>query len=174
MAEEIGKEYQQLAEDMTADLHDMLGPDWSDPPDVRAEITVTKKMWRIRLYIDARTKGGRKFWWAAKGTGIYGPKHRAYIIRPRRARALRFNLPHQPKTLPATAYTQRLTSLMTKGPAETVITQKVVAPGIRPRKFHERLANRYNNRQWTGGFYRRSENAARRGLRRGKQHVTIG
>jgi hypothetical protein len=174
MAKEVAKEYEALARDMERALMDMLGTGWRDKPDVQVEIKITKKRWMIRLKIDARTRAGRKFWWAAKGTGVHGPKHRAYLIRPRRAKALRFTVPHQPKTLPGTYYTKRARATVAAGELETVYSQLVVATGIRPRLFHKRLETRFNNRYWTGGFYRRSENAARRGLRRSNiEHVTV-
>lgn len=174
MAKEVGKEYVMLGGDIQDALYTMLGPGWQNKPKVTTVVKVTKKEWSIKVKIDRRTRGGKRFWWASAGTGIYGPKHRPYIIRPRRAKALRFQVPYKPKTLPATAFTQRARSLETGGGTKTVLTKRVVATGIRPRKFHIRLAAMYNNRRWTGGFYRRSENAARRGMRRGKiQHVKV-
>ena len=150
----------------------MLGPGWSDKPPVKAEVKVTSRRWSIRVKIDARTRAGRKFWWVSKGTGIWGPKHNVYLIRPRRARALRFKVPNRPKTLPAGSQAKRLGAVTPQGETEIVYSNRVVATGIRPRLFHERLQARYNNRQWTGGFCRRSENAARRGLRK-KFYVTV-
>ena len=166
MAQEVGKEYAKIGGDIETDLNAMLGPQWSEKPGVTTKVTITKKRWRLQVKIDRRTRAGKKFWAVSAGTGIYGPKHRPYVIRPRRAKALRFTVPHRPKTLPATAFTKRARALEPKGRPGVVYTQKVTATGIRPRNFHARLRVRYNNRQWTGGFYRRSENAARRGMRK--------
>jgi len=172
MAKEVGAEYARIGADIEKDLHRMLGASWHEKPEIKTEVKITKKRWQIKTKIDRRTRAGKRFWWVSAGTGLYGPKHRAYIIRPRRARALRFHLPHKPITLPAASYTKRARALEPQGPEETVFTQKVTAPGIRPRNFHVRLQQHYNDRHWTGGFYRRSENAARRGLRKGrKEHV---
>jgi hypothetical protein len=174
MAEEVSQEYARIGQDIQGDLYAMLGPSWTHKPDITTKVTITKKRWQIQTKIDRRTKSGRIFWAVSAGTGIWGPKHRPYTIRPRRAKALRFKVPFRPQTLPATAFTQRARALERKGPEETVYTQKVTATGIRPRNFHTRLRVRYNNRKWNGGFYQRSENAARRGMRKGRRkYVTV-
>ena len=154
---EIKAAYNVVGDDIVRDLNALL-TGWSTKPKFQKKVFISPRQWRLEIRVDRRTRGGKRFTWSDKGTGLYGPKKARYPIRPKRAKALRFRVPHRPKTLaPGQA--------MPSGQAKTVVTQLVMHPGIRPRKFTARTVKKYSNRMNRKGFYRRTENAARRGFR---------
>ncbi len=165
MVDEVRKEYEHLADDIIDDLYQMLGT-WVNKPKVKKRIVVGRKRWAISLRVDGRTKSGQIFNYVDKGTGLWGKRHREYPIRPVHAKALAFTVPYNPKTLPPSYVTRLSRNVRAAGVPERVVTQFVLHTGIRPRRFTERLKRKYGNRKESKGFYRRTENAARRGLRR--------
>lgn len=157
---EIKAAYNVVGNDVIRDLNAMIAG-WSTKPKFQKKVFISAKrggQWRLEIRVDRRTRGGKRFTWVDQGTGLYGRRKRRYPIRPKRKKALSFRVPHRPKTLaPGQA--------MPSGQAKTVVTQLVMHPGIRPRKFTARTVKKYSNRMNRKGFYRRTENAARRGFR---------
>jgi hypothetical protein len=106
--------------------------DWSNQPEFLIRTTVSAAEIRVTVRPDRRTKAAKIFGYVDKGT-------KPHVIRPVRAKALRFKWggpgSYRPKTAPA-AKPLRLGS----GAAlETVFSQKVNHPGNEPRLISERI-----------------------------------
>lgn len=124
------------------------------------------KVWWIRFGYDRRTKAGRIYTYVDRGTASYAGGS-PYTIRPRRASALSFVVPHKPKTTPG---------IVGVGPGivrapgvvqqARVVTKKVTHPGVRPRNFQESLRDGLADRQKPGGFKSVTDAAVKRALRR--------
>jgi hypothetical protein len=129
---------------------------WEHKPEFKARKVVT----RGAIAVDVWPTGpNKKYWvWVSRGTGLYGPKHRKYPIKPRKpGGVLAFPSVYTPKTRPrGPSYGGPGTS---SGP--TVFAMHVEHPGTKPRHFEEAWA------RWGKTWFRREmENAIRRGARR--------
>ena len=124
--------------------------DWQNQPRFIVRTTISPTEIRLTVRPDARTKAARIFGYVDKGT-------KPHIIRPVKAKALRFQWggpgSYRPKTAPA-AQPLRLNS----GAAlETVFSQEVHHPGNEARLISERI-----ERTTQPKFRRTVENTFRR------------
>jgi hypothetical protein len=80
-----------------------------------------------RVSVQSEPKGpNRQIWvWMVEGTGLHGPKHKAYPIYPKRAKVLAFPSTYTPHTTPSGGV---------KGPGKssgpTIFTAKVDKKGV--------------------------------------------
>lgn len=115
------------------------------PDQLRAFVDITGTMKKIFVYID-------------KGTGRYGPRKRAYEIKPKAPnKLLRFQKGYKPKTAPVA----QINVGPGKATGKWVSKVKVIHPGIKPRKFTETVA-----KELKPSFDKRIDRAIRRGIKR--------
>ncbi len=150
---------------------DRIVADWKDKPKFKTRKVVKPNrfmvyMWPIGEYAD-------RWKWISRGTGLYGPKHKKYPIRPKvrrrgpggrfrkAAAALRFREDYDPRTRPGCKY---------KGPGSAsgdyVFRKLVMHPGIKPRNFEKCIASWYKK---TKRYPRGAKNAIERGIYRGRR-----
>jgi hypothetical protein len=97
--------------------------DWDHNPDFSADY----KQGSNQVSVQSEPKGpNRQIWiWMVEGTGLHGPKHKAYPIYPKRAKVLAFPSVYTPRTTPAGGV---------KGPGKssgpTIFAAKVDRPGV--------------------------------------------
>lgn len=136
---------------------------WRDMPTFYNRISVSGRLYRFEVKVDARTTGGKHFVWVDKGTAAHGDPQGSpkYVIAAKRAPYLVFTTPYQPKTIPEDG--------LYYDPAEPTTWHKrktVMHPGIKPRRFSERILAKYKDRSNPQGFYLVTKNAYRRAFRR--------
>lgn len=87
---------------------------------------------RLRAFVDIAGTGKKIFGYIDKGTGKWGPKKRAYEIKPKPPnKILSFRKGYSPKT----GTGARINIGTGKATGERVVAMKVIHPGIEPRNF---------------------------------------
>lgn len=174
MHDEISNTYHALCSGVIMPRLNEDVSDWSDKPKFYCNVKVSRKQWQVWFGYDARTKGGKKYKWAGEGTAQRSgkPGKKPYKIKPKKGKALRYDVPHFPKTLPTTSGGRPKTNI-TYDNMETseVIRQEVMHPGIFPRNFTQSLRDDLSERSRVGGFKSVTEAAVKRALR--KRNVRI-
>jgi hypothetical protein len=135
---------------------------WNHHPVFKYEVNVTRKQWRLTIKWDGRTKAGKIYNWVSEGTGERGidPAGEAYIIKPKKKKALRFTVPLVTKTVspegiaPSAGWEQG-----------EVVTKGVRAPGIFPR-FLGKILYEHLKSQRSGSFRNVTEAGIKRAFRR--------
>ena len=95
----------------------------------KSEFTVTRKTKGQSEILEVNTDD-RRWHWISDGT-------KSYLIFPRRAKALRFRAGYTPATA-----SNRIIARPARSFGDTVFSKGVRHPGIKPRKFKERIAKR--------------------------------
>ena len=115
---------------------------------------------------DRREKIGRIYGWVDKGTATYigGSK---YPIVPVRAKALKFPVPHMPKSLPGITGIGP-SVVLSHGNAKQVdvLAKKVMHPGIRPRDFSKSMRRELAERDRPGSMKSVTDAAVKRAYRK--------
>jgi hypothetical protein len=148
---------------------------WDDKPGFRVVKKVTTRS--IRVFLQVYGPHKKKWEWVSRGTGLYGPKHKKYKIRPKRqrrfaagapegrggqfrkrAKSLAFPSAYAPHTKPrGPSY-----GGPGKSSGDMVFAAEVNHPGIKPRHFEEAITRWVRQtKAWNEGI----EKAIRRGLR---------
>ena len=136
---------------------------WKDKPTFYYKMSVSGRLYRFEVKVDARTTGGKHFVWVDKGTAAHGDPHGSpkYLIEAKKAPFLVFTTPYQPKTVP-----QDGLYYDPSGPTMHHKRKKLMHPGIKPRNFSETILKKYKDRSNSQGFYLVTKNAYRRAFRR--------
>jgi hypothetical protein len=170
--DQVGPELESIAEDSIQELEDDIS-DWDTQPVFKSKVHVGKRVWRIKVYVDRRTRAGKIYNWVDKGTGERGGGE-PYDIYPKKADALSFDVPYDPKTEPklVPGLTPPNFGPVNPGPEAHLVLPIVNAKGIRPRNFTRELFARLSDRKNTDGLKMRIDSAIKRGIYRiGKQRV---
>ena len=160
----IAKEMRTTAEHetipMLEEYHKRIVTPWSgEKPGFKGYVYVSRLGLAIRVRATGSQHARDKWKWLTEGTGLYGPKHKKYPIRPKKpGGVLAFPSLYKPRTRPGAGGQY-------KGPGKssgpTVFTEEVMHPGIEPRPFPEVIA------RWARPkFVKQMENACKRGARR--------
>jgi len=159
IVKEVERTLDRETKPMLIEYHKRITDEWSgEKPVFKAKKRVTRDAITVYVY-PIGGKGKDKWIWLTQGTGLYGPKHAKYPIKPKKkGGVLAFPSVYTPRTR-AGAGGQY------KGPGtssgDTVVVKSVMHPGIRPRPFHKVIA------RWARPkFYRQMEAAMKRGARR--------
>jgi hypothetical protein len=133
----------------------------------KSKVHVGKRVWRIQVYVDRRTRAGKIYTWVDLGTGERGGGE-AYDIFPKNAPVLSFHVPYVPKSEPKSVpgVTSPNFGPVNPGPEANLALTHVIAPGIRPRNFTEELRVRMKDRKNTDGLKMRIDAAIKRGIYR--------
>lgn len=160
--QEVQKSLQDLGR-ITNLKRDMEVSDWAHKPKFGYLTKVDERIWRITFYHDKNSEAGRIYNWVNYGTGSRGddPQGKTYPIVPKRAKALRFNLPMKLKTFADSGEV----APSFNAPKMTVTTQLVKAPGIYPRHFSKELWELLQSRK-SGSIHNEVEAAIKRAFRR--------
>lgn len=134
---------------------------WAGKPEIKMRTRISGQRYLVQFHVDIRTRLGKIFMWVDKGTGLEGPKHSEYLIVPKNAEYLAFDVPYHPYTYPPEALRYD-----PNAPSAFIKTQEVHHPGIQARRFSEQVLKWAKDRYNTKGFYRVTENAYRRGFRK--------
>ena len=165
----IAKEMRQTAERETIPMlegyHKRIVAQWSgDKPGFKGYIYVSKLGLSIRVRTTGSQHARNKWRRLIEGTGLHGPKHRAYPIYPKKpGGVLVFPSKYRPRTKPGAGGQYKGPG---KGYGPIVFTKKVDKPGVthpgmKPRPFPKVIA------RWARPkFTKQMENACRRGARR--------
>lgn len=157
---EIKETYIRLADRTIKQLSEEVS-DWEHKPKFKKVVTTSKRKWRMTIKWDGRTKAGKIYNWVSLGTGSRGDKKReTYIIRPKKAKALRFNLPMEIKTM---ADFGKVAPSLLADSAE-IVTRAVKAPGIYPRHLGKDVYAHLKTRK-SGSFHNETEAAIKRAIR---------
>lgn len=154
----------ELREEMGVTAQDMA--DWltiaagSTKLNVRFAPRVDVRPDRLVATVDIAGTGKPIFIYLDKGTGKYGPKKKAYEIKPKPPnKFLSFQKGYSPKTGPGA----RINVGTGKRSGERVFVKKVKHPGIKPRDFTKTVS-----KELKPSFDRRIDNAIRRGIRKAR------
>ena len=128
--------------------------DWKNKPTFVARKYITGEGFRITCS-PRKNKAGQIFHYVNKGT----PPH---VIRPKRAKALRFRLGYKPRTFPGPARI-RVSGGGGKATGKVVFAKIVHHPGTKAREFDKAIMA-----YWKPEFRRRMNNTFRRIARRSK------
>jgi len=146
MAGPVAKRLPEYAKDAVSD--------WDHKVAFPADVKRGADEIRVQSYPDG---ANADIWiWMVLGTGLYGPKHRKYPIRPKKAKSLAFPSAYAPHTTPAGGIHGPGTS---SGP--TVFADEVMHPGIQKRPLVTNWAEQVST--W---FYDVMRDAVRQGVRR--------
>ena len=159
IVKEVEKTLDRETKPMLIEYHERITNEWSgDKPVFKAKKRVTRDFIAVYVY-PTGGKGKDKWNWLVLGTGIYGPKHKEIIIKPKEAGGvLAFPSVYTPRTR-AGAGGQYKGPGKSSGP--TIFAKEAHVKGIRPRPFHRVIA------RWARPkFTKQMENAMRRGARR--------
>lgn len=170
--DQVGPELESIAEDNIAELEEDI-IDWETQPQFKSKIHVGKRVWRIQVYVDRRTRAGKIYTWVDKGTGERGGG-KPYDIWPKNAPLLSFDVPYAPKSEPKVVPGTPPPNYgpVNPGPPAHLALTHVLAKGIRPRNFTAELTARMKDRSNKDGFKMRIDAAIKRGLYRiGKSRV---
>jgi len=142
-------------------MNTILLQGWKELPTYNYKDSVRASRISIYISVDLNTRMGKIFNWSDKGTGLEGPSKSTYPIDAVNADTLIFDVPYQPMTMP-------LMPLRYNPSAEnrTVSAPHIDHPGIQARGFSDRANKHFKDRRNTSGFYRLTENAYRRAIRR--------
>ena len=164
IAEEIVVTLDTQTGPMLKDYHDRVVSPWRGEKPVFVIEKADSGKLLIRRIRPTGGKGLDKWMYLTQGTGLYGPKHRAYPIYPKRAKVLRFRTGYSPRTLPGAGGQY-------KGPGQatgaTVFAHKVdkpgvTHPGIKKRRLPQAIA------RWAKPFFVKQMKAA---VKRGAKEV---
>lgn len=135
---------------------------WRDQPRFYYKISISGRLYRFEVKVDARTTGGKHFVWVDQGTGGHGnPAGPKYPIVAKNAPNLVFTTPYHPKTIPPGGVYYDMSA-----PTKFHKRKSVAHPGIKPREFSQRILKKYKDRSNPQGFYLVTKNAYRRAFRR--------
>lgn len=152
---ELRAEMQATAREM-ADWLTVAVRGWKKKPRFAPRVEVRPD--RLRAFVDTAGTMKKIFVYIDKGTGKYGPKKRAYEIKPKKpGTLLKFQKGYSPKTAPVA----RINVGTGKKFGSWVAKVKVIHPGIKPRKFTETVSQ-----ELKPSFDVRIDRAIRRGLKR--------
>jgi len=173
--DQVGPELEDIAEDSIKELQDDIA-DWRTKPVFKSKVHVGKRVWRIRVHVDRRTRAGKIFTWVDEGTGERGGG-KAYDIFPKSPTGLlSFDVPYKPKSSPKVVPGALSPNFgnVNPGPEAHLRLSHVRAKGIRPRNFTEELRVRLKDRKNTKGLKMRIDAAIKRGLYRiGRSSVRV-
>lgn len=158
MRKEVRDEMQVTAQDM-ADWLTIAVKGWKK---VKARFAprVEIKPGMLRAFADIAGTGKKIFGYIDQGTGLYGPKRKKYVIKPKAPnKVLKFQKGYKPKTAPVA----QINVGPGKASGKWVRAVKVIHPGIKARKFTETVS-----KELKPSFDRRIDNAFRRGLRKAR------
>lgn len=141
--------------------------DWNEKPEFKPKVEVTKKRWRLSMYVSKREKIGKIFGWVDKGTGSRGGGQ-DYTIIPKKAKHLTFTVPHHPVTLPNPS----IEGFPPTGDAKTIRAEIIVHPGIYPRNFTKTIMTWMKSKE-LGAFRSTIEAAAKRAFRKIEKGETV-
>lgn len=171
--DQVGPELEDIAKDSIDELNSDVA-DWKTKPLFKSDVHVGKRVWRIKVYVDKRTRAGKVYNWVDKGTGERGGG-KAYDIFPKEPDGLlSFDVPYEPKTDPkiVPGVAPPDFGVVNPGPEGHLALTHVRAPGIRPRNFTAELFARMSDRKNTDGLKMRIDAAIKRGIYRiGKSKV---
>lgn len=141
---------------------------WDHIPEFTYTVSVGKKRWRLTLKWDGRTVAGKIYNWVSLGTGSRGddPAGETYMIYPKRAKALRFDVP----LVTVTQADGGFVAPSAGWEPGTIITGAVVAPGIYPRHLGKELYTHLKSRK-SGSFHNITEASIKRTFRKMGIHV---
>lgn len=167
---EIRPTFEQLGDRMITRLNRDVAS-WRNKPEFKRKVIVNTKRWQLTITTDRRTKAGKIWTWVDEGTGERGddPAGEAYDIYPKHKKALAFNLPHIPKTIPAVLGGLDIPGIVLSSGNEDqthVVRKHVHALGITPRHFSKSLKDEMKQRTRPGAFRSVTEAAIKRALRR--------
>ena len=164
--DQVGPELESIVSDSIDELKDDIA-DWSTQPEFKFKIHVGKRVWRIKVYVDRRTRAGKIYNWVDKGTGERGGG-KAYDIYPKNSPVLSFDVPYAPKSEPKIVPGMSMPDfgLVNPGPPGHLALTHVTAKGIRPRNFTLELMKRLSNRKNKDGLKMRIDAAIKRGIYR--------
>lgn len=164
--DQVKDELESIAEDNIEELESDVA-DWDTNPVFKSEIHVGKRVWRIKVYVDRRTRAGKIYTWVDKGTGERGGGEE-YIITPKKKKMLSFDVPYKPKTYPKSVGGTAPPDFgpVNPGPEGHLLLSHVHAKGIRPRNFTAELYERMRDRTNTDGLKMRIDAAIKRGIYR--------
>lgn len=112
---------------------------------------------RLRAFADVAGTGKKIFGYIDKGTGLYGPKKKAYEIKPKPPnKVLSFRTGYKPKTGPSA----RINIGPGKATGKRVVAMKVIHPGIQPRDFTKVVS-----KELKPSFDQRIDKAIRRAIK---------
>lgn len=163
----IKKEVRAAWEATAKETIDMLKEDvvdWVEPPEFSYKITLGRDTWTFLIKYDKRTRGGMHYKFVDEGTAERGGKGPAYPIVAKNADVLAFYTPDYPKTA-AVSGGRPKTGQSTEGDQTLVLTEKVMHPGITPRKFTDSIRDKLKKRG-PKGFKNITDAAMKRGLRK--------
>lgn len=109
---------------------------WKHKPEIVAEVNTRSGKAELLAGTDDKI-----FNWVDAGTGLYGPAHSKYPIRPKKAKALRFLAGFRPKTMP-----NHLASGAGGSWPPILLRGLVMHPGIKPRRFTPKIQKRADKR----------------------------
>ena len=165
--DQVGPELEDIAEDSIKELQSDVA-DWKTKPLFKSKVHVGKRVWRIKVYVDRRTRAGKIYTWVDKGTGERGGG-KAYDIFPKNPNGLlSFDVPYKPKSSPKVVPGALSPNFgnVNPGPEAHLRLGHVHAKGIRPRNFTEELRVRLKDRKNTKGLKMRIDAAIKRGIYR--------
>jgi hypothetical protein len=169
---QVRDEMAAIASDSTDELEENVA-DWENKPLFKTKVHVGKRVWRIEVKVDRRTRAGKIYTWVDEGTGERGGGE-PYDIYPKNADMLSFDVPYtpltEPKVVPGVAPPNY--GPVNQGPEGHLVLPMVHAKGIRPRNFTAELVARMKDRKNKDGLKMRIDAAIKRGLYRiGKRRV---
>lgn len=156
LQDELTVYVRSVAHEQKAYYRDVVGG-WSRKPQFRTISEISNEV--IRFKVEPHGDHKNLWIWLNRGTGLHGPKKRAYKIRPKTAPALRFQTGYSAKTAPGAQYDVGDGSKS----GAWVQKQEVTHPGIKPRGFVD------DSTKNLGRTFRRNvENIIRRSARRAR------
>lgn len=155
---EVKQAYERLGQNSVAWLYEQI-PGWQSDPKFKYKVTMTRNRWQLAVYYNTRTRAGKRFNWADKGTGLRGPYQQSYPVRPKKQKSLKFTVPYNAKTPPSGPTNQLPAGVYYSGGIEA-------HPGIWPRRITAKLYALMKARRTPGSFNSTTEAAVRRGLRK--------
>lgn len=167
IAQELLTTYQGMEPDIQADYNKELDSrGWKgQKPKIKLNVIVSGNRYVIEVKTDTRNIANRIFRWVDVGTMDEGDPNTTYPIDAVNVDYMTFDVPYQPQTYPPDGQLYYDPS----EPVHTVRTAHVDHPGIKPRHFSQAVKARYKDRTYRKGFYRKTENAYRRGFRKAKR-----
>lgn len=152
---ELRAEMRLTAQDM-ADWLTIAVRGWKKKPRFAPRVEI--KPGQLRAFVDISGTAKKIFVYIDKGTGKYGPKKRAYEIKPKPPnKVLKFQKGYSPKTAPVA----RINVGTGQHFGQWVSKMRVIHPGIKARKFTETVSKNLKP-----SFDRRVDRAIRRGIKR--------
>lgn len=155
---ELRAEMQDVAQEF-ADWLTVATNTWKQVK-VRFAPRVEIKPGMLRAFVDVAGTGKKIFGYIDKGTGKYGPKKKAYEIKPKPPnKVLAYQKGYKPKTGPGA----QINIGPGKATGKWVRVKKVMHPGIQPRDFTKTVG-----KELKPSFDKRIDNAFRRGIRKAR------